>query len=120
MPKKNSLLKAPYRRIYRYEGNDRVDRGWELMEYPETWSDNPIEWRSNDPFEATLELQSMERGRSAARFVWKDDKTNTYYPMFMSGMLDLAQNSNIFGGLTQGKWIVVKRGSNYGIERYED
>jgi hypothetical protein len=57
----------------------------------------------------------MSRGRSAAYFNWKNTLTGETMPMFMSGMLDLAQRGVITQGLVFGTWKVVKRGSNYGI-----
>lgn len=113
MTKRNSLKEAPYARRWKYVGNSPVDLGWELMEYA---AYKEIEWRPNDPFETTLVLVGQERGRSAARFIWEDPTTQTRYPMFMSGMLDLVKNHTIIKGIVTATWIVVKRGQNYGLE----
>ncbi len=118
MSKKNTLKEAPYRPRWQYdrEADERVQVGWTLCEYASHYN-NQIEWRPNDPFYATLDLVDMERGRSAARFIWNNGATRTHYPMFMTGMLDLAKNHVIELGEVIGWWIAVKRGANYGIER---
>lgn len=115
MTKSNSLKEAPYAQRWRYVSNERVDLGWELMEYP---AHKEIDWRPNDPFEATLVLIDYERGRSAARFIWEDPTTQTRYPMFMSGMVDLVKGHKIIKGIVTATWIVVKRGQNYGLEAF--
>jgi len=116
--KKNALKEAPYAPRWEYDRQARqnVQVGWQLASYAEYG--NP-QWRPNEPFYATLDLVDMERGRSAARFIWNHGATNTHYPMFMAGMLDLAKTDVIDHGEVTGWWIVVKRGANYGIERYE-
>lgn len=124
MPKKNSLLEAPYGvRAYHVGEDENGVWQWEkrsaLLEYVGGW-EKDVRWKPNKPFRATMHLLSYERGRSAARFMW-EDMDGTQYPMFMSGMLDLVQHGETqHGYVYDEKWIVVKRGSNYGIERYED
>lgn len=124
MTKTNSLEKAPYVKTYRYEGDDQIDNGWALQHYAENdWRrrDNRTEWRPNNPFEAALTLEGQQRGRSAAYFLWRDEDTNTRYPMFISSMVDCLQNFAVIEGSTDiASWIVVKRGQNYGIELYRD
>lgn len=115
MTKRNSLKEAPYGKRQAYVGDGHlVDLGWELMDY--VYRD--AEWRPNDPFEATLALVNCERGVSAARFIWEDPTTQTRYPMFMSGMVDLVKGHKIIKGIVTATWIVVKRGQNYGLEAY--
>lgn len=116
MTKRNSLKEAPYARRWKYVGDERVELGWELQEYVYRDAD----WRPNDLFEATLVLVGMERGRSAARFIWEDPDTSTRYPMFMSGMVDLVKGHKIIKGVVTATWIVVKRGQNYGLEAFND
>lgn len=106
MTKKNSLEHAPY--LVDQAGRTR------LLEYDPYGPG--ADWRPNDPFEATLVLVDYERGRSAARFVWHDQQTDTRYPMFMSGMLDLVKNHSLHKGRVTATWQVVKRGQNYGLE----
>jgi hypothetical protein len=118
-PKANNLKEAPYGKRCGYdEDGNRVDLGWELLEYVDGW-ERELQWQRNEPFRANLALLGFERGRSAARFIWEDWETGTRYPMFMSGMLDLLQTADVLQGCVSNQdWIVVKRGSNYGIERY--
>ncbi|MEU6362236.1 hypothetical protein [Streptomyces albidoflavus] len=73
------------------------------------------EWRDNTPFRATLTVEGIERGRSAARFIWKDSEARTF-PMFMTDMVALLKATpNVDRGTVDGWWMVQKRGQNYGI-----
>lgn len=81
------------------------------------WS-APDEWRDNVPVEMVLQLAGIERGRSAARFVWTQLSNGATFPMFMIDMAELVMMNGQrieAGGLVLGKWIVKKRGANYGI-----
>lgn len=117
MAKKNSLKEVPFEESWRYEGNDKISEGWHMTSYPTGYK--MTDWRPNEPFEATFELIGQSRGRSSALFNWRDVESGTEYPMFMSSLLDLIQNSNLLDGKVSGWWIAVKKGANYGIERYE-
>lgn len=118
MVKKNSLKEAPFEESWEYEGNEKISRGWHMTSYPSGY--RTVEWRANEPFEATLKLVGQSRGRSSALFNWEDVKTGTQYPMFMSSLGNLVRNSTINFGQVSGRWIAVKRGANYGIELYEE
>lgn len=77
----------------------------------------PDEWRDNVPVAMSLKLTGMERGRSAARFVWVNGRDEKF-PMFMTDIADLVISHGHrigVGGLVRGSWIVKKRGANYGI-----
>lgn len=75
-------------------------------------------WLDNVPFHATLELGGIERGRSAAHFLWNDADSGANYQMFMTDVADLMQSAQgVQGGKVRGWWIVVKRGNNYGVAR---
>ncbi len=78
-----------------------------------------IEWRDDPSFISVLYVDGMRRGRSAAYFMWRDGEGNTY-PMFMKDMEDLLSRSWVNHGATNlNRWIVVKRGTNYGIRMDE-
>lgn len=77
----------------------------------------PPEWRPNEPFTATMTLQELARGRSAAYFWWTD-QVGHRYPMFMSDMVDVVKLATTAGGVVTDTWIVRKRGANYGIGLY--
>lgn len=81
---------------------------------------NPIDWRPNDPFDAVLTVRSLETGRSAVRFWLEDEASKTYYPMFGQTLVDVLADSTYLslGGKIGGTWIIVKKGSNYGVEFY--
>lgn len=148
MPKKNSLKIVPIGKRYdRRDPKDYRQRadllvGYELMEYTsgkpgdqltngsrmawdhttktqyDTGIDYSIDWRPNDPFEATLTIRRLERGRSAARFWFEDEATKTMYPFFGQTLVDMLTASDMIQGKVRGTWIVVKKGANYGIELY--
>lgn len=74
------------------------------------------EWRDNYEFEATLTVESMERGRSAARFILRDEHGRRF-TMFMTDMLELIQTAELIAyGHIDGRWTFQKRGANYGIK----
>lgn len=72
------------------------------------------EWHEVVEWHGELHLEEMQRGRSAAYFIWKDAFGRSY-PMFMTDMLDVAQKSAIEYGTCKATWKYVKRGQNYGI-----
>jgi hypothetical protein len=119
--KSNNLKEVPYGTSSRWvpdlprEEWPRVTR---LMEYVSGYG-TTVEWRPNEPFLATLKLERLERGRSAARF-WFSDPEGTEYPFFGQGLTEMLQKVTLDHGVVTGVWIAVKRGANYGIELYED
>lgn len=90
------------------------DRDGNLLHYPQHYGG--IEWRLNEPFTARMMLTKVERGRSAAYFIWIDQENHTY-PMFMTDMLDFLKRSELSEGITypDARWIVRKRGRNFGL-----
>ena len=139
MAKTNSLKVAPYsRRVVRDWDAERLPDGsapiafdgMHLMEYTtgrpgeqltDGWGQNanPIDWRANDPFDATLRIVRLERGRSAARFWFRDETNLIEYPFFGQTLVDMLSASTMVNGVVSGTWIVVKKGANYGIELYQ-
>lgn len=71
-------------------------------------------WQPIEPFHATLTVTGMSRGRSAAYFQWTGGGRT--FPMFMVDMLSLILATEIDHGTVSGRWIVCKRGQNYGIK----
>ena len=78
-----------------------------------------IDWRPNEPFEATLTIRDLERGRSAARFWFEDEVNQVRYPFFGQTLVDMLSSATMVNGKVTATWIVVKKGSNYGIELYK-
>ena len=111
MTKKNSLKEVPYQTSKRWNGHEQIERT-RLMEYAEYGT---IDWRPNEPFTATLRLDRLERGRSAARF-WFIDEEGTEYPFFGQGLVEMLSRVMLDHGVVTGTWIAVKRGANYGLE----
>lgn len=78
--------------------------------------DQTVEWRPNTVFSAAMTLVDMERGRSAARFIVKDDAGHSYY-LFMKDFMELLQKHSMQAGRTPPlKWQYCKRGTNYGVQ----
>lgn len=89
-----------------------------LVDPDNPWCCRTTVWLPNDPFHATLQISHMNRGRSAKYVTWMspqadDDRT---YPMFIADLLDLIQNADrIERGMLSARWMVRKRGQNYGL-----
>lgn len=73
-----------------------------------------IFWRENTPFPATLTLQHIFHGQSAANFVWTDTEGGRW-PMFLGDLEELICFGSIIWGQASGTWQVRKRGQNYGL-----
>jgi hypothetical protein len=118
--KKNNLKLVPYETSRRYVP-DLPREEWpevtKLAEYA-GYGESRYDWRPNEPFEATLTLERLERGRSAARF-WFVDEEGTRYPFFGQGLVEMLSQVTLDHGVVRGTWIAVKRGANYGIELLE-
>ena len=112
MAKRNSLKEAPY----------SASTG-HLLEWASRNPGSGVTWKPNVPFGVKeMLVVGMERGRSAARFILEDVDTGTRYPMFMSSMVDLLSSAEhiSWGVIWRENWIVVKKGTNYGIEVFRD
>jgi hypothetical protein len=72
------------------------------------------DWRPIEPFDATLTISDMHRGRSAAYFECVDGDGHKF-PMFMTDLLDVIRTMDVRRGTVAGRWVVGKRGQNYGI-----
>jgi hypothetical protein len=79
------------------------------------------DWLANEPFTMTLQLQDLVRsGRSAKYVEWREitaagDLGRTY-PMFVKELVTIAAAGRISrGGVVNDRWMVAKRGQNYGI-----
>lgn len=84
------------------------------------WSDGKVvQWRPNEPFHATLQIQGIRTGRSAKYLVLKAPETaldDREFPMFVADFVNLAIDEGIpAGGIISGRWMVRKRGKNYGL-----
>jgi hypothetical protein len=80
----------------------------------------PDEWRPNNPFTATLILTGTDRRRSSALLTWAGtgELTGRTYPMFLTDAHDIMMSpQGIRNGTAVGTWIIVKRGSNFGVAR---
>lgn len=82
------------------------------------------DWRPNLPFHAAFQIDSMRSGRSAKYVILTPvnapDDPRTF-PMFVSDLIDVAQRQGILvGGVMSGRWMVAKRGMNYGLRLAKD
>ena len=91
--------------------------GGSLMHYAGGYPSITPDWRPNEPFEARLVINGTRSGRSAKYFIWSDTEHDSReHPMFAADMVDLLCRATIEpGGIVHARWIVRKRGSNYGI-----
>lgn len=90
-----------------------------MLGYVSGWH-REIEWRGNTPFEATLRIFELTRGRSSIKYHLIDDLTGQRWEMFVTDMLDLLTTCAVNHGVVHGRWHVVKRGTNYGISLIAD
>lgn len=72
------------------------------------------EWRPNEPFEATLTLDSTQRSYAASTYKWLDQEGHAYH-MYVSHLADLVMHGTIYHGTVRGWWVVAKIGNGYGI-----
>lgn len=84
-------------------------------------SDKPfgeaMDWRSNDPFHATLQLDEVRSGRSAKYVILTPpgDTDNRQFPMFIADLLVMLKENTVKHGIVSGRWCARKRGQNYGL-----
>ncbi len=75
-----------------------------------------IDWRPADvPFQASLEFTGFERGRSAARATFQIKETGGKVLMFLKDIEDVLTAGRSIQKSMSGQWIVVKRGSDFGV-----
>ncbi len=90
-----------------------------IPHYPQTrpWvpSEATMEWRDPAPFNATLVLLGMCRGRSAANFTFRNKATGAVYTVFMKDLLLMVQDARWVQGSITGDFEPCKRGANYGV-----
>ena len=78
------------------------------------------DWRPNEVFHACLQIDSTRSGRSAKYVIWTpvapgpDDRRT--YPMFVTDLVEVLRAGVERGGIVCGRWIVAKRGQNYGLK----
>lgn len=112
MSKRKTDFKVPYKdgqlQQYAASGYGDPEYGWPGEE-----------WRDNEPFHATLLILEMYSGRSA-KGVWWIDGDGNRYPMFVSDLVDTLKIANVRNGEITGKWLVSKRGQNYGVRFFEE
>lgn len=108
--KQTTVVHAPYSRrtgdLLSYAWGNPGDDGASL---------SPTEWRQNEEFTATLRFDCFERGRSAAHAIFRDDDGHRF-PMFLRELAELMTKEEFRAGKIHGRFIVVKRGANYGTK----
>lgn len=75
----------------------------------------PVDWCPNEPFDATLRVTDWGRGRSSVKFMLTDDVTGYVWEMFVKDFFEIVTTIGVNGAKVMGRWIVVKRGQNYGL-----
>jgi hypothetical protein len=74
--------------------------------------DNELpQWRPNEPFQATLNIDWLEPGATIKRvIVLRDVDSSATYPMFVDDIMELLRNSVVDHGRISGTWRVKKTG----------
>lgn len=79
---------------------------------------SPVDWRENQPFFAAFEIDGYRRGRSAAQIYLKRCDDGKAYVMRFARFVEALQNPefSVNSGKTNlGKWVIEKKGANYGL-----
>jgi hypothetical protein len=72
-------------------------------------------WRENYVWEDELQLIKMEKGRSAAHFIFQSRLTGKTYVMFMTDLTKFLLKGTMTAGIIKGKWAFTKKGQNFGV-----
>ncbi len=79
----------------------------------------PDLWVDNYEFDATVELDGIYRGRSAARVKCHDIKTGNVYSLGFAAFFEAITKFGVTPGpmcaSISGKWTFRKQGANYGL-----
>lgn len=88
-----------------------VDSYGDMIEYPD-WHNKPVYWADIEEFEATMTFVRYVKGRSSLRFILEDENGKTW-SMMAQCIDDFVFRAN--RGTVSGKWVMCKRGANYGL-----
>lgn len=66
-------------------------------------------------FEAALEYDGCDRGRSAMTFYWRHTETGKRYPMFLHDFDKMVKDAVFAFGRVWGVWSPVKKSGYFGI-----
>lgn len=88
-----------------------VDKLGNMIEYIGYGSEEVAESVIKE-FEETMTFQHYTKGRSSLRFILKDSKGREW--SMMAQCIDYFVKHSVNGVLT-GKWVMCKRGQNYGL-----
>ena len=94
---------------------------WVESKPGEPWDDELLAkghhvWKPNDAFDASMEFQCFQRGRSSATAVLKDMATGVQYEMFLSDFQDVMTSNAISACVIAGTFAFVKKGANFGVK----
>lgn len=84
------------------------------QEYPGTPAERRLTWKDPRSFDATLTLDEMARGRSAAHFLFKSEK-GARFTVFMTDLMDMIRDPRWREGRIAARFVPCKRGMNYGV-----
>jgi hypothetical protein len=119
MGKKTSVLLAPYdargNLLHWTDQKTGVNK-----EAKPGWGGSVV-WQDNVPFTGTLTLGGVTSGRSAKYVTWRAPDGRTF-PMFVSDLVDFIHRHRgvLDAGIVSARWMVSKRGTNYGIRLAKD
>ena len=115
-----------------YKGKIPIGKRWpdgkSVLDYAQK-SDPDCEWFDNLVFDASIYIERIRRGRSAAHFKVRigggvetpEFLRDVSCTLFMTDLLDIIMREGIkAGGEVPGEFCFCKRGQNYGIQLYND
>jgi len=77
------------------------------------------EWRDNVPFRADFQIYSIASGGSARYLILKSANAPLdlrTWPIFVTDLVDVLRRAGAErGAVLSGRWMVAKRGQNYGL-----
>lgn len=95
------------------------DADGNLIHNGDSWESrrSDVVWKKVEPFHAYLTIHDMYRSGHSVYYMWRDMTSMVTYPMMVSDMLALIKTTNIIAGCVNADWVIVKRGSAYGIRK---
>ena len=105
MSEKNSLKKFPWVEGYGVPINSR----YTILE--------ETKWKNNVPFEATMKIESFERGSSSSvSFSFTKVDSQNRFPMLPKDFMNMIHAGAVIeNSKVSGLWQIGKRGSSYGL-----
>lgn len=79
-----------------------------------TYQDLLDNWQDYE-WEDSFTITGISRGRSAAHFDAKSEKSRKYVTVFMIDLFDMIKNGDLQNDKISGTFIIKKRGQSFGL-----